>query len=273
MTQPAVEETVAPEATPLANAVALTAVFAALRASIVQQLLVLWYSIGQYSAESLSEFLEVALPLVMSARETSADATQAYLGLQLELGGVSAGFPDLPDIEIRGGMPLSEVYSRPHKMLWTKLSEGVPFDLARDMGANRLRQLVETDIQLVHTNTSRTLLSERNDVVGFRRVPTGDYTCALCLIASTQRYRKMDLMPIHPGCDCRVAPIVSAEPVDQVVDPELLESIHAAVENMFGFSDRSGRKIDYRKLLVVRNHGEYGPTLAKADNRFTHLNL
>jgi hypothetical protein len=157
--------------------------------------------------------------------------------------------------------------------VWNKLSEGIPFDLARDYGAERVRQLAETDLQLSHTNASRRLLTDRNDIVGFRRVPTGDYTCALCLIASTQRYRKFDLMPIHPGCDCRVAPIVSDEPVDQVLDPVALEGIHEAVENMFGFSDRSGRKIDYRKLLVVKDHGEYGPTLAKSGNKFTKLVL
>lgn len=255
-------------------AIAATAVFATLRASMVQQLLALWYSIGEYSAASLADFLEIAIPIVLASREASVEATIAYMELQFDALGIPSGAsPNLSNLDIRNGVSVQEVYSRPHKVLWTGLSDGHDFNYARDLGAQRLRQLAETDIQLSHTNSSRSLVGDRNDIVGFRRVPTGDYTCALCLIASTQRYRKMDLMPIHPGCDCRVAPIVSDEPVGQVVDEDLLESIHSAVEDMFGFSDRSARSIDYRKLLVVKDHGEYGPTLAKSGNKFTKLVL
>lgn len=274
MTQPEVAETVAPEVTLAAStAIALTGVFAAIRASLVQQLFTMWYSLAEYSTQTLSEFLEVAIPLILASREASSDATMAYMALQLELAGLGVGASSPLDLDIRNGVSLEEEYSRPHKVVWTKLSQGIDFDFARDMGAERLRQLAETDIQLSHTHTSRTILAERNDIVGFRRVPTGDYTCALCLIASTQRYNKLDLMPIHPGCDCRVAPIVSDEPVAQVLDRDLLESIHLAVENMFGESDRSGRNIDYRKLLVVNNHSEMGPLLGRAKDHFTKLSL
>lgn len=273
MTSPVQEELQEETLSSTQIAIAATAVYASLRASMVQQLLTLWYSLGSYGAETLAEFLEFAIPTVEASRDASVEATLAYMALQLENLGLDFDVPDLSGVSIRNGMALSEVYGRPHKVVWTKLSEGVPFDLARDYGAERLRQLAETDLQLTHTNTSRTLLADRNDIVGFRRVPTGDFTCALCLIASTQRYRKMDLMPIHPGCDCRVAPIVSDEPTDQVLDRDLLESLHTAVEDMFGFSDRSGRKIDYRKLLVVKDHGEYGPTLTKSGNKFTKLVL
>jgi hypothetical protein len=274
MTSPVQEELQEETLSPVQIAIAATAVYAALRASMVQQLLTLWYSLGSYGAETLQEFLELAIPLVEASREASVETTLSYMALQLESLGLDFGAtPDLSNIDIRNGVSVEEVYGRPHKVVWTKLAQGVPFDLARDYGAERVRQLAETDLQLSHTNTSRRLLADRNDIVGFRRVPTGDYTCALCLIASTQRYRKFDLMPIHPGCDCRVAPIVSDEPTDQVLDRELLESLHLAVEDMFGFSDRSGRKIDYRKLLVVKDHGEYGPTLAKSGNHFTKLVL
>lgn len=253
-----------------------TQLFAALRASIVQQLLAVWFGLSNYRDPMQDEWMGVALPTIQAAKETSVTATQVYMTMQMEAAGVED--PTFSEVDmalilaaLREGVEDEDVYARPFKEVWTALSNGYTFDQALQQGATRLRQLVETDIQLAHTNTSRTLLQQRSDVVGFRRVPTGDFTCALCLIASTQRYRKYDLMPIHPGCDCRVAPIISTEPVGQILDPELLEQIHDAVENMFGSADRSGRLNDYRKLLVVHNHGEYGPTLAKAGNRFTVL--
>lgn len=272
---PVPEEQLDQEATLVASAVAFTGLYAGLRAQLVQQLFAIWYSLAEFSAETLIDFLEAVAPLVMATREASADASIAYLNLQLENLGrdVGTGYPDLSNLDLRNGTSIEEAYSRPHKTVWTKLSQEIPFDLAVDYGAERLRQLAETDIQLSHTHSSRMLLSERNDIVGFRRIPTGDYTCALCMIASTQRYRKLDLLPIHPGCDCRVAPIVSDEPVAQVLDRDLLERVHQSVEDMFGFSDRSGKKIDYRKLIVVNDHGELGPLLGKAGDHFTHLSL
>lgn len=250
-----------------------TGVFSNLRASVVQQLYAIWFSMPNYRDADMDGWMEAALPIIKASEETAAQATLTYLQFQMELAGLD-GELDLGDVgaitgDIRNGVPAEIVYQRPFKELWESLSKGNDLQTAIEDGANRLRQLIETDLQLTHTHTSRTVLSQRNDVVGFRRVPTGSYTCALCLIASTQRYHKLDLMPIHPGCDCRVAPIIGGEDTGQVLDPELLEDIHKRVEEMFGKADRSGK--DYNKLLVVHDHGEYGPTLAKADNRFTFI--
>lgn len=258
-------------------AVDFTNIFAALRASIVQQLFAVWYGMGNYRDANIDDWMGVALPLIQAGTETSVVATTTYLQLQMELLGLDATGLEIPPYEfvtgeaIRNGVPPEVVYSRPFKEVWNALSNGYTLEDAIDMGANRLRQLVETDIQLSHTHTSRRVLSQRNDVVGFRRVPTGVYTCALCLIASTQRYNKFDLMPIHPGCDCRVAPIVSDAPVSQVIEPERLEAIHKAIEDQFGYSPRDAREMDFRKIMIVQEHGEFGPTLAVSGHKFTKL--
>lgn len=251
-----------------------TRLFASLRASIVQQLYALWFGLPDYRDAQMSEFLDLALPLVQAGQETSAVATTTYLQMQMELVGADSDL-EIPPLElvtggaIRNGTPSEVVYSRPFVEVWNALKNGYDLQQAIEMGANRLRQLIETDIQLAHTNTSRRLLSNRSDVLGFRRVPTGTFTCALCLIASTQRYRKFDLMPIHPGCDCRVAPVIGEQDTGQILDSVLLEDIHRAIEEQFGFSPRDAREIDFRKIVVTREHGEYGPLLARAGDRFT----
>jgi hypothetical protein len=253
-----------------------TGLFATLRASMIQQLFAIWFSLGSYRDPDLPNFLDMSMPLVTAAQETSAQATFTYIQMQLELAGVGSemDLPPLGDVTgpiLRGGVSPEEVYSRPFKELWNALKNGYSYDDAVRMGANRLRQLVETDIQLAHTHAARNVLSSRSDVRGFKRVPTGSYTCALCMIASTQTYRKFDLMPIHPGCDCRVAPIVSDGPT-QRVDQETLDRIHKSIEDQFGMSARDARSIDYRKILLVENHGEYGPTLTVAKHKFTGPN-
>lgn len=256
-------------------AFSFTNLFSSLRASLVQQLYAVWFGMPSYGGSAdIDQFLEVALPIVRSGQETAALATSTYIQMQMELLGGDSDF-EFPDISlvtgeaIRNGVPSEVVYARPFVEVYTALKNGKTLEEAIEQGATRLRQLIETDIQLSHTNTSRNILSKRSDVVGFRRVPTGAFTCALCLIASTQRYHKLDLMPIHPGCDCRVAPVISEEASGRVLDPVLLEDIHRAIEDQFGFSPRDARQIDFRKIVITREHGEYGPLLARAGDRFT----
>lgn len=244
----------------------LTNLVGNIRASIIQQLYVVWFGLDDYRNDQIDPWLEVAVPMIQTAEETISSATSTYMQLQMEVLGSTAVL-DIPNPEDIAGRNLRDVdpavvYSRPFKEVWESLGRGNPFSTAIEDGANRLRQLVETDLQLSHTHTSRTLLRDRNDVVGFKRVPTGTYTCALCLVASTQRYHKLDLMPIHPGCDCRVAPIIDSSDTGQIIDKEFLEEIHKAVEKQFGFSARDARQLDYRKIMTTFNHGEYGPTLA-----------
>lgn len=254
-----------------------TTLFATLRASMVQQLFAMWFGLPEYRDANASEFMQLSLPLVSAAQETSAQATYTYIQFQLEMMGADSNI-DLPPLSeitgpaLRNGVSPEEVYVRPFKEVWTALKNGHTYDDAVRYGADRLRQLVETDIQLAHTHTARSIFSSRKDVRGFRRVPTGSYTCALCMIASTQTYRKLDLMPIHPGCDCRVAPIISEDTNIRVVDKETLGRIHDAISKQFGMSARDARSIDYRKILLVENHGEYGPTLTVAKHKFTGPN-
>ena len=257
-------------------AVNFTRLFSAIRASLVQQLFSTWFSLDSYREVDIDQWLEFSLPLVEASQETAALATKTYMDLQLQL----LGIDELSEIDfalvtgeaIRNGVPPSIVYSRPFKELWDSLSRGTPFDIAVENAANRLRQLAETDIQLVHTHTSREILSRHKTVKAFRRVPTGTFTCALCLVASTQRYKSFDLMPIHPGCDCRVAPVIDTQVTEQIIDKEFLEEIHKAIERQFGLSARDARAIDYRKITLTRDHGEYGPTLTVSGHRFTGPN-
>lgn len=97
----------------------------------------------------------------------------------------------------------------------------------------------------------------------------GEYDCALCMVASTQRYHKRDLAPIHPGCDCIVKTVTADYDPGQVIDEERLERIHDLVEEAVGRADRSGRAVDYRKIIIANDHGEIGPVLGFRGQRFT----
>jgi hypothetical protein len=130
-------------------------------------------------------------------------------------------------------------------------------------GIARLKDIAATDMQLAKTHTARESFT-RNGIQRYQRVLTGSTSCALCYVASTQTYSRGDLLPIHPGCDCSVSPIVG----DLDRDAEL-EATHEAIRQRFDTSDRGARAIDYRKALIVREHGELGPLLTVGEHRFT----
>lgn len=176
--------------------------------------------------------------------------------------------------------------------------EQKPLTAAVGDGERRLRSLALTDVELAVTHTARERLADEPEVRFYRRVLTGAESCGLCVIASTQRYRKRDLLPIHPNCDCVVAPILGDQdpgrvinstriaegtegqdenaagvPVfdaDDLIDADLLtQDVHEAIRETFGEVAFDARQIDYRKILLVKQHGELGPVLTVARHKFT----
>lgn len=162
----------------------------------------------------------------------------------------------------------------------------------------RAQTIALTDLELATTHTARDVLSSEQSVVGYRRVLTGAENCGMCVVAATRLYHKRDLMPMHPNCDCVIAPVMAGEDpgrsinnrtigadavpraftkngvamfdADQTIDlGDLLQETHDAVTARFGRSFADAKGIDYRKVITVRQHGELGPVLTIARHKFT----
>lgn len=236
---------------------------------------------------------------------------------------------------VRNGVDMAEVYARPFSEVWASLAEddrrsdagrdrdagprvrrrdgsrGVqvvsrrdrqepnakPLTAAVRKGERRAELLGLTDVELAVTHTVQERLADEPRVRFYRRVLTGDENCGMCVVASTQRYRTKNLMPIHPRCDCVVAPIFGGDPGrvvntkrvapgvsptgetrsgvpvfadDQLVDlGGLLDDVHEAIADEFGDLAVDARRIDYRKVITVEQHGEMGPLLTVSRHKFT----
>jgi hypothetical protein len=226
-----------------------------------------WDSLPHYRASAVEDMIEAITPRVIAGQLRIADLTRAYLArCAVELGW-KVVLPPIDQDEIRGarGVDPRVVYRRPAVDVYTALAAGKPLPQAAAEGRLRLTQLIGGDMQLAKTHASRQSMRAYPEAGQFyRRVLTGRENCALCVVASTQRYHRGDLMPIHPGCDCGVQPLPPGLAASQVIDEDLLEQVHQITEDRLGASDRGGRTPDYRKLLTVSEHGEYGPTLSWA---------
>lgn len=226
-----------------------------------------WDSLPHYRASAVEDMIQAITPRVAAGQLRIADLTRAYLAQCARELGWKVVLPLIDQDEIRGarGVDPRVVYRRPAVDVYTALAAGKPLPQAAAEGRLRLTQLIGGDMQLAKVHASRqSMRGYPEEGQFYRRVLTGRENCALCVVASTQRYYRGDLLPIHPGCDCGVQPLPPGMAVNQVIDEDLLEQVHQITADRLGVSDRGGRTPDYRKLLTVSEHGEYGPTLSWA---------
>lgn len=242
----------------------------ATRSTVVGYLNALWARLTSWRTPDAEQFAAQAAPIVAGGQQRTAALTAAYLQHLVTAGGGTLGALDLAgmtDADLRG-VPAVEVYQRPFKQIWWDLSQGKPLDQAVTAAGARLQDLAATDLQLAKTHTSQRILSGAGKVTGYRRVLNGDYSCAFCVLVSSRTYHKAELLPIHPNCDCSVAPLFDG---DQA--PDLAGDVHDLVRSTLGakYVSASGKTglQDYRGLIVVHQHGETGPTLAVKGQHFT----
>jgi hypothetical protein len=246
------------------------AVTVGLRQRVIALVMQFFGATGSYRDEDADAFVEQVLPAVLGAQQQMGALTDAYLSQMLA--DMFGGSPLARGIELPAalrGTPPEEVYRRPFVTVWTALSQGKPLTEAVQQGQTRLTSIAGTDLQLARTEATRQVLGRDGRVQFYRRVLRGSYNCAMCVIASTQRYRKERLMPIHPGCDCGTRPLPAGQDPGQIIEPRLLEDAHDAVARGTGESDRGGRLPDYRDIIIERKHGELGELMALRRHDFT----
>lgn len=229
----------------------------------------LWESQSDYRDDAMDRLVAAILPRVQAGQVQSAQLTRAYMIECARELGLSTDLALVNTAEVTGvrGVDPTVVYHRPARTVYAALSEGKPIEEAVAAGGLRLLQIIGGDMQLATRQQAHKSMRQAGVTV-YRRILTGRENCALCMLASTQRYWVKDLMPIHPGCDCKHGPLPpDYDASQQVIDADMLDRIHDEVYGSQGLSDRSGRVPDYRDLVLEYEHGEYGPCLKFKETR------
>lgn len=261
------------------------------RDQVVSRVSRLWGAAASLRDDDAARLVNLIVAQVNAGQVTVAKLTAAYLAQQaatLTGAGVAPALVDRFDVTNPRGVPSVDVYRRPVVAAYTELANGGTFTQAKKVGLDRLVQLAQTDLQLARTHQADASLRVHAPGKFFRRVLVGSENCALCTIASSQRYRVGTLSPIHPGCNCGVEQLPDDRDPGQMIDRAAYDRAHDLIEQKFGRSDnsaadaglgktvqynRSGRKVtraaDWTELMVVQEHGEYGPTLTWRGEKFT----
>ena len=253
------------------------AALALVRSRVVNYAKTAWIAQGSYRDADIDRLVSLIVPRVEAGQVQTANLTSSYIAtLATVRRGKLVKPTPINRLAVTGGrgIPAEDVYRRPAIEMYNALSGGVVFQVAKEMGLNRLTSLVATDMQMSQVRQADASYQS----IGVKRYERvlGDGgksgNCALCIIASTQQYWVGDLSPIHPGCSCSTDEISAENPWDKDAMEARLEGTHALIADATGLNPddlRSGRTPDYRKFLVVRNHGEMGPVLTVKGQHFT----
>lgn len=256
-----------------------------LRTSMLNLIERAWTGLGSWRDADIDRFVRLVGPVVTAGQRQMSMLTVADLVAyeQLVTGvrpAVPAIAPDAMTVAELRGVPVGEVYRRPAVTTWTALSDGASLDDAVGQGLTRALGIASTDLQMAKVRTAQQVVGSNERIVGYTRVLEGTKTCGLCAVASTQRYHRAELMPIHGGCDCSVAPIFGDEDPGQVINQDRLDAAHEAILERFGSFDAGARDVpgvtrlgtgdplQYRDVLIVHEHGEIGPVLAVRGQHF-----
>lgn len=245
-----------------------------------------WRTLGSWREPDIVRWSARVAPVLDAAQARMATMTSVQVATveQLVTGKTVKPItidPKTVTTEALRGVPASDVYRRPGVEVWTSLAEAdrqqqmqERMAAAIERGVRRAMNIAGTDLQLAKTHTAQRAMSGRDGVVGYRRLLTGSENCGLCVVASTQRYHVGELMPIHPGCECGVAPIIGNRDPGQVINQPLLDASHDLINSTFGSFDLGSRAIpgkdfEYRDVVVQHEHGEIGPVIAVRGHHFT----
>lgn len=254
---------------------------AQLRSTTLDMLRRLWASLGTWHRPDVERFTPSAAAILDAAQQHMGSLTAAYLTRYAELRGEHLSVTPVVDLaELRGGVDRATELERPFVDVWTALRDGKPLDVAVQQGGKRLDDIAGTDLQLAKTHTAKAALGSDERIVGYRRVLEGPSSCGLCIVSSTLRYHREDLMPVHPGCDCDVEPIYGTHDPGRLINAGRLEDVHAAIDDTFGTSSSAARLIpgvyddkrkpvNYRDVIITHEHGEIGPVLGIRGQDFT----
>lgn len=237
----------------------------------------LFNSLGSYRDSDAEVYVQRIVPVVQAAQRQTVQATKKFYELLATSNGFKLDQLSLVQptdfyTDSTRGVPSEVVYTRPFVETRRAIANNTSMTQAILMGAVRVANIAATDIQLAKTRSGQAIRqAHQGSQYGLTyhvRVLTGTENCALCYVASTQRYKVSDLQPIHGGCDCTERPVFANEDPGQVINAARLEATHQAVEERFGGSARDARQIDYRQI-TIHEHGELGPVLTVKGQNFT----
>lgn len=221
-----------------------------IRAATVAAALARWDVLDEWRDAQARTFAPAVASLTEAGQRRAALLTGAYLarssGESITVDPAAHTGP-----AVRAGTESTEVFTRPFHSVWTALSEGRGLEAAVAAGRAQVGANASVAVQLAMRSAADDVLGQSSRIVGYRRTLTGR-SCGFCATASTQRYHRGDLMPLHHNCVpegslVSVPPSPGAETAD-------LAGVEAATRRRYAGDLTVLRTASGDELAVTPNH-------------------
>lgn len=213
---------------------------ARLRRIAEQAVTTIWSDLPGYDRVNVDQWLSQVLPVILSAQRTSVALTEAYLAQALERQPLGVIPDELIGAAARAGTPPETVYERPFVTLWSKLGEGMAFDLASATALARATSTAAMDVQLAMRATANAVQAADEAIYGYARVADPG-ACEFCSTIDGAYVKSADVFPLHNNCGCGLEPLTAPHP----------------------------RATKLPSGVAVHRHGELGAVLGAPDQHFT----
>jgi hypothetical protein len=172
-----------------------------------------WRGLPDVSEDAMWPWAADAAVFVEAAQANVAQQTDAYLAVALDAAPVGVPAEDATTMALRG-VDGAELWTRPPRETWWRLSEGDTVDEARRKGLERALALAATNLQLAHTHTARNLLDRRAGRRGVTAVDVRDHGEIGPVLTRRGEHFKGEPRPTSPSRVDDQAAAVEAEMTD-----------------------------------------------------------
>ena len=157
--------------------------------------------------DEADDFADTMVPITRGAQRALASTLRSYVHLVTD--DDDTDDMELDDVTGDAVQPAGahEHWRIPFYSLWKALGAGVVLAEAVAATRNDVARQAMTDLAFTQAAAMRELGSSVDAVRGWQRVLSGP-GCEFCAEAADEVYASDDLMPVHVGCMCGVAPVV-----------------------------------------------------------------
>jgi hypothetical protein len=209
-----------------------------------------WKRLGSYNEDDVPRFLAQVEPIVRAGQQRASSMTSAYLSRKLNVPPVAVPLNEVV-ARVRNGTPMAEVYRRPFVEVWGDLHDNQSWADAVQSGGKRAFSISGMDVLLAFTAAMVVFSAVRGAgerVVGYQRISDPN-CCEYCSMLDGVVTGPDEPMPIHNNCGCTADPLLRETAAERDSPPA-----------------EPGDTVD---KAAIEEHGEYGPVITVAGQRFT----
>jgi hypothetical protein len=154
------------------------------------------------------DFADEVAPISLAAQRSLVSTLGGYLSVVTRAPFRALNLDEVTGDALYPDEGLRDTWRIPVFSMWAALGAGVAFADAREEARRGAERQAQSDLAFAQAQGMARLTEGNPEVLGYQRVLAGD-GCTFCVELADEVYGTGELMPLHPGCNCSVEPVLS----------------------------------------------------------------